>query len=370
MLPTACVFMAIGLLGVGLWPFNPYKKNDAAWLPSGKGLKFGGYGLSFTPSRVMPQGQTSDNSFCSLQVQLQPAFTYFRNVGTILGFYTPTIPFRFRLMQYGQELLIRKDYRNENGRLKTDELELEHAFQKIEPVTFVITSSNSGTVAYRNGEQVGISTHMKMSCADLAGQLVLGDSPVTQLAWQGSLLDLTVYEGALTPQEISRASVQLNQSGSPLVPQILTSEKIIARYAFTEGSGKIVHNLNGSAPDLQIPDYFQTVHRQILVWPWEETSDKLAVGDIAINILGFVPFGLLLSAYLSISSVKKRSILLSVLAGFAVSVTIEVLQAFIPSRGSGILDIITNTFGTYLGALMFQWQPVRNVAAKFHVYPG
>jgi hypothetical protein len=369
-LPTACVFMALGLLSIGLWPFNPYKKNDATWLPSGKGLRFGGHGVSFTPTQVMPQGRTGDDSFCSLRVQVQPAVTSIKITGTILGFYTPEIPLRFRLLQYNNELLIRKDYRDANGRLKMDELELEHAFQNIEPVTFIITSSNSGTAAYRNGEQVGISTHMKMSCADFAGQLVLGDSPVTQVSWQGSMLDLAVYEGALTPQQISRESVQLNQSGSSLAFQMEPSEKVIAHFAFKDGSGKIVRNLVGSAPDLQIPDYFRTVHRQMLVWPWQESSDKLAVVDIAINILGFVPFGLLLSAYLSISHVRKRSILVSVLAGFAVSVTIEVLQAFIPSRGSGLLDIVTNTFGTYLGALLFQWPPIRNIASKFYVYPA
>ncbi|MDP9339369.1 MAG: VanZ family protein [Acidobacteriota bacterium] len=287
----------------------------------------------------------------------------------MLGFYTPENPLHFRLMQYGDELLIRKDFLNEKNRLQTVELELEHVFLDTEPLTFIITSGASGTVAYRNGVQVGVSTHMKLLCADLAGQLVIGDSPITHNSWRGNLLDLAIYHGDLTPQEASRASAQSNQPGPSLTAPALVNGKIIARYAFTDGSGKIIRNSAGSAPDLLIPDHFRTLHRQVLVWPWQETSDKLELRDIAINILGFVPFGLLLSAYLRINHSVNRTIFLTVMAGFAISLTIEVLQVFIPSRGSGILDIFTNTLGTYLGVLLLQAPATQNLAAKLRLYP-
>ena len=41
-----------------------------------------------------------------------------------------------------------------------------------------------------------------------------------------------------------------------------------------------------------------------------------------------------------------------VLAGFALSMTMEALQAFLPVRVSSIVDVLTNTTGTALGALL------------------
>ncbi len=362
--------MACGLLGVGLWPLNPFLKNQVTWLPGGKGAAFGEYGLAFSSGTVLPPATHNADSICSLQIQVQPQFLYFKGAATILAFYTPENPLRFTLMQYRDALLIRKNYRNEKNQLQTVEMDLDHLFLSAEPVTVTITSGSKGTLGYRNGVPAETSSRLKFSCADLSGQLVIGDSPVTYNSWPGSVLDLALYDGQLTPQQVALEYVQLNSRSAAPVAQHSGASSAVSHYTFTEGSGKVIHNSALSGADLFIPDRFRTLYSGFLIPPWEESGDKLGIRDLAINVFGFVPFGLLSFAYFRLHHRDARAMVLTVLAGFAITATIEILQAFIPGRLSGILDIVTNTFGTYLGALLFRWQPVRNIAAKFHSYPG
>ena len=360
-LPVACILVVSTLFTAGLWPFNPFPKNQVAWMATGKGLQFGEHGVVFSTGPVEGTRPQRDSS-CTLAVRVQPYEAHRGASGTLLGVYTPENRSQFRLMQWRDFLLIRKDYRGAKNRFKTTEVDLDHAFLNREPVSFAITVGPDGSVAYRNGiRAVGI-TRMGLSCADFAGQLVLGDSAVMDNAWQGNILDLAVYDRALTAQEI--AGRYANWGGNQTVQLVGVEQHLVAQYTFTEGRGQKVHSQTGSAPDLYIPEIFKVPHKKMLMWPWEESSDKLEPRDLAINILGFVPFGFVFAAYLTWDRKVRHAVIITILCGTAVSLIIEIVQEYIPGRDSGILDLFTNTGGTALGVMLFRWAPMQHLTRK------
>ncbi len=78
--------------------------------------------------------------------------------------------------------------------------------------------------------------------------------------------------------------------------------------------------------------------------------DHLSLTDIAGNILLFIPFGFLIGILLKHRSVIFR-LSLTVLAGFIFSLAIEFTQLFFLSRTTSLVDLINNTFGTFIGVV-------------------
>ena len=72
--------------------------------------------------------------------------------------------------------------------------------------------------------------------------------------------------------------------------------------------------------------------------------------DILLNVLLFFPFGFLIQMRLRKSKIRWVSILIP----FVCSVVIEVLQYVLQLGVSDVTDIISNTFGAFLGACAYR----------------
>jgi VanZ family protein len=345
-----CVFLVCGLLATGLWPFNPFRKNDVDWLTDQNGLRFGDKATIFS-SGTFEVPMPSEEPFCSLEIWLQPAIEDVNESVMILAFYTPDNPLQFGLKQYRDGLVVR-DYRDEQSRLRTAQIGFEHAFREAEPVLFTITLGPKGTSVYLNGVWVKAFPHSGLSCNNFSGQLVIGNSPATDNTWQGQLFGVAVYSQELTPEAVSRHYTMWTHERGP---EDVANDGVRALYSFGERSGRIVHNNIGPGPDLYIPKTFRILHKKMLAPPWEEFSPKWSyVWDILINIAGFIPFGFFFCAYLTCNRQWSRAIVATVVLGGIISATIEMLQGFIPSRVSGVTDIITNTLGTSFGVILWR----------------
>ena len=78
--------------------------------------------------------------------------------------------------------------------------------------------------------------------------------------------------------------------------------------------------------------------------------------DIVINVLGFMPFGFCFFLYRKPARSARwfTDALHVVVAGVAISLTIETIQVYLPNRASSMTDLLCNTAGTFLGVLFAQ----------------
>ena len=144
----------------------------------------------------------------------------------------------------------------------------------------------------------------------------------------------------------------------------------IARYAFTEAGGREVRNEVASGPNLEIPSTFSVPHKGFLLSPAKEfNADWRYAVDVGMNIAGFVPLGLVVCSCLAWTKSAWKAMLYTVIACGILSFMIEVLQYYIPRRGSGITDIITNTLGAALGAVLMRVSLVRLPLEKLKLIP-
>lgn len=359
LLKVICFLVLMGMLVVGLWPFH-VPRNDVRWLTPETGLAFGKHGSIVTSDDFAASPEQPDES-CSIEIWLEPARV--DASGTILSFYrsaSQTVPFALR--QSLGDLVFEHDSQDRSD--KRARIYVDDVFARRKPVFVTISSGKTGTTIYVDGALVKKAARFWFSSRDLTGQLVIGNAPDTNNSWSGHLKGLVLYHRAISAAEVSE------HFGDWAMNHPLHLEKrdgVVASYLFDERQGNIVRNRVDDATDLTIPGRFFIVRPRFLELPWEEyRPDWNYWGNVGVNIGGFIPLGFLFCALLSAMGRDKQAAWLTIALGFAVSLTIEVLQAFLPTRDSGMTDLITNTFGTALGVIL----NLSFVKNQYHPQPG
>ena len=89
------------------------------------------------------------------------------------------------------------------------------------------------------------------------------------------------------------------------------------------------------------------------------------IKDICIKICGFIPLGFFLYGYFRLLRRVHHPIAAMALV-FAASLTIEVLQASLPTRDSSMTDLLMNTFGIGVGAVVSKDKAVQGFSTALH----
>jgi VanZ family protein len=340
---TICIALSLGLLFAGLWPFRFKTANNVHWIGGSPGLRFDSFGIVSGKEPLFGPGGPVDLSLpFTLRMEVRPHEEPSDYLPRILSAYDGEGRELFFLGQWRVDLdlkilegerLYRLKYRETGaGGVKKD---VAHSI--------VVRSENHALTLFVDGAPAKTRSGVDFSLLTrkrAPAWMILGNSPSGESPWRGDLLSLSFYPKALSPDDI--------ESGE--TPPVI-------RYGFSEGSGAICRGGADSRYDLVIPTVFKAPRKGVLVPPWRvQKFDRSFWKDVFINILGFIPFGFAVYASLR-KNVKWKSgeaMGIALLLGAGISLFIETLQLYLPTRDSSLTDVMNNVLGTFIGARLFQ----------------
>jgi VanZ like family/Concanavalin A-like lectin/glucanases superfamily len=364
------VLLSVVVLGctltAGFWPFKFSFPNDVSWLPNqaglGSGLRFGKHGTLVSAGSFDSPG-VCVSSAVSLELWLEPQKTVASS--TVLSFYSPQNYEDFAVRQSLSDFALFRYSGKSQSAAGIRKLYVEEAFKENRKIFFTVTADEQGTRVYENGSLIQTAREFGLRCQDLTGVLVVGNSPVANFSWEGTLFGLAFYNRSLGAGEVKQHYDQWTRSPRADLPASLHG---ISVYLFNEGKGSLIQNFGTAGPGLNIPNTYTILHQRFLQPFWEEfRGDRPFAADVAINVVGFMPIGFCCAALLSWFLPSKHTLLRSAVLCFLVSLTIEVIQAFMPIRSSGTTDLITNTTGGALGAAVYLALLSSSVAEKMRI---
>ena len=405
---SKCLFLLlIIVIIVGLWPFNFFPINLAT-IDSTGGVNLEPPATVYTS---VPSDKLRNLSAFTIAIRLATDSSGLSGYENILGYAATTEDANFILGQWkdGLGLHLRADGRSqeihfgEYGVLRKGEQTYCLVSYNGENLTFY----ENGKI--RKKWRMG---SLKFSEWVNSYPLVIGTDANGRSQWRGTIYEMAIYDRGLSEREIAdwswkggvgnrlkprtkiykapmetagsriqepgykkeepqttRGNEQNPKDGIAMHPKGARNEGMrqddrpLIHYVFDEvntneitfrGQKAIgVRDLGkGAAADLVITQYFTPYKRAFLDRPSKNWNDYHLniIEDMLVNLFGFVPLGILIFTIFERKYMGMGVCLsLAVAAGFGVSLTIEVLQAFLPSRNSSMLDLMMNTTGTLIG---------------------
>jgi VanZ family protein len=365
----------VAVLAVGLWPLRVSSPNCAVWRSTSPGLyfpsgrdrpKFSLGGLAHTEgSLVGLPGTQCQPGAMTIELWVRPAEEPHGARGRIVSVWSADGVELFFIGQWRQEVILWVRQEDPAAQPQFRELDTRNALAVGRSTFLTYTADTNGTTLYLNGRRVRQWQGIRLLAPTdtLVGKRIfVGNSPRATDPWAGAVLGLGLHNCALTAEQIQQRYQHWMQAGPPPPGP---AEATLALYDLRTGSGQVISNLAGAGPALVLPARLRELK------PFLARADFLRQGklDMAVNVLGFIPYGFFLARWL-----KRRrhwpwlaAASGAVLAGCAVSLVIELGQGWVPTRDSSWTDLICNGVGTLAGAVLAGGVPLLLAVARLLV---
>jgi hypothetical protein len=350
------------LYSVSLWPFTfqapRIVANGIEWRGQGNGIDVPteSFAVSKKPATKLVERILVSNAI-SFELWLSSARLNQFGPARILSFSADTWLRNFTLGQEEANLVLRFRTTKNNLNGTNPALTFPKVFTSSDVRHLVVTYDGQTTKVYVNGEVIAETRELSgwIQNWDRDYFLNITNENTRNRPWFGSLYLIAVYDRILGADEIAanyRAGYGYDDIGLPAAKR--STKGLVLCYSFDEGSGDTIQNRGDLGPtlDLSIPEHFLVIpnHFEMIPrqrWRW----DLGLLKDFVQNLLLFLPFGFLSVTLLVVRSRNASLLHLVVTLSFslAVSVSIEFLQMFLPSRRPTLSDIILNLAGALAG---------------------
>lgn len=348
--------MAALFLVIGWWPFSLHPPNRVSWL-SGRG------GLAFVPSGIayddLPLGRSTTiarvqpGDGATFELVVEAAARPSSGVSEILTIDDGRTPPTLVLGQWRSELLVRRPAAT--GPRRVREVGARLLQPRVRRVV-IVSGDASGTAFYADGRLVERMPDFPLGAEVLRGRLTVGDGATGRNSWTGRLSGIAIFARPVTLGEVVDHSAAWSNGD---VSAMRRDPALLALYTFDERAGVEARDQSTYRHRLQIPERYVVLRKTVLEFPGIGFPIGLPmVGDIVVNLAGFVPFGFLafLGARAALSRWPVRAAV-AVLSGAALSLTIEIGQVWLPTRNSTAADLGLNVAGSIVGVVLAQvWE--------------
>jgi len=346
------VFLLI-ILAVGLKPKGMRFGNRVSWIKDRPGVRFSRLGIAYTrPLGDLTLPQNSEADGFSIEIAMKPAGYRGRRFQFILVLHDGDDSEQLVVAQYHSWLIVMNGddyaYKKKIKRISVDAASPS-------PITrFVtLTSGEEGTRIFFDGKPVATEKELRLRIP-IGNQtrIVVGNSVYGRHPWHGDIYGLALYNYPLASQKVAHHFDCWSKEGRFL---FAGRDNPFALYFFDETGGAEVRDHSGANRHLEIPLMMQVLKRRILAPPWIDFRlDSGFISDALVNFTGFIPFGFILFATLLKfgPAIEKHAFLVTIALCFSVSLSLEIAQAWMPSRSSSMLDLILNTLGGLAGTTL------------------
>jgi len=348
------IAILFGVLFFGLRPKDFTFTNGANWISERPGIRFSKYGIAYTDPFVesIEEGISELNGF-SIKIAFKPESFHEEGFNFILSIHNGKNCDQLLVGQWRSHIIIMNGddypYKRKTNRITAN------IFSSTPRITFLtVSTSKEGTKVYVGSQLVKTNSNLilRLPKGDKT-RLILGNSVYGKHSWNGEIYGLAFYDYPLNAHETvfhtkrwhKDHNLSFTEKGKPAVLYLFDEKR--GKRAFDYGKGKL---------HLEIPPRMHALEKIILSPPWIRLElNRNFFIDIIVNIIGFIPLGFVLSATLIEINVtsKKRVVLMTVSLCFIISLIVEIVQAWVPSRSSDMLDLISNTSGALIGAVIY-----------------